>query len=171
MPPLNKGHPSNPKPETTFDTGPLAGKPVPDLLKRGNIDVNHRPGIKNDDGSVSSIFSVTIPLDKDGSVWKGKYEEAPAYALVPSIADGKFLTANGKIPPLANKDDSKLTPAQRREKQKQISQLEDAATDHYSKTRQHLGVFASDKAANDYATKTHAYMNDGTDRKVYTPSY
>lgn len=146
-----------PPPAVTFDYGPLQGKPVPDLLQQGNIDLNHRPQIKNADGSSSTIFSMTIPVNKDGSPWKGKYEKAPAYALVPSIANGKFLTADGKIPPKGD------TAALRK--------LEDAATAYYAKTRQHLGVFKSSRAAEKYANLTHAYGADGTDKKVYTPSY
>jgi hypothetical protein len=141
----------------TFDAGPRAGKPIAGLVQRGNIDLNHRPGIKNADGTHSSIFSMTIPIDKDGSVWKGDYEKAPAYALVPSIANGKFLTPDGKKPNERNK--------------KQMSQLEDAATDYYAKTREHLGVFASSDAADKYAGSTHAYMPDGSAKKIYAPSY
>lgn len=100
---------------------------------------------------------MTIPINKDGTPWNGKYEDAPQYALVPSIANGKFLTPDGKKP---NEKDKKA-----------MSKLEDAATKQYAKTREHLGVFSSDRAANDYAGATHAYMNDGTDKKVYTPSY
>lgn len=140
-----------------YDQGPLSGKQVSGMLQQGNIDVNHRPGISNADGTHSSIFSMTVPVDKNGEVWKGAYDKAPGYALVPSIANGKFLTPDGKKP---NEKDKKA-----------MSQLEDAATDYYSKTKQHLGVFASSQAADKYAGQTHAYMNDGTAKKVYTPSY
>ena len=141
----------------SYDNGPKAGKPVAGLLQRGNIDVNHRPGIANADGTHSSIFSMTIPVNKDGSVWTGDYEKAPAYALVPSIANGKFLTPDGKKPNERNK--------------RAMSQLEDAATDYYAKTRQHLGIFSSGNAADTYAGEIHAYVNDGTEKKVYMPSY
>jgi hypothetical protein len=159
---------------TVYDTGPLKGKPVDGLLQQGNIDVNHRPGITNDDGTHSSIFSITVPINKDGSSWKGKYEDAPQYALVPSIANGKFLTPNGKIPlnaDLPEDEVRKLSPSQQETRQEQLGKLEDAATKYYDKTREHLGIFSSKDAANKYAEATHAYMNDGTDRKVYTPSY
>lgn len=141
----------------SFDIGPKAGQPIPGMIQKGNVDVNHRPSITNEDGSHSSIFSMTVPVDQNGDVWKGSYESAPRYALVPSIANGRFLTPNGKIPV---KGDSKGLEA-----------LEKKSTDYYDKTREHLGIFASEKAANDYAEKTHAYMNDGTARKVYAPSY
>ena len=127
------------------------------MVEKGNIDVNHRPLIVNADGSHSSIYSVTVPINKDGSLWRGDYEKAPRYALVPSIANGKFLTPDGKIP--------------RRDNKQAQSELEDAAARYYEKTRQHLGVFSSDKTADQYADKTHAYVNDGTDKKVFAPSY
>ena len=47
---------------------------------------------------VRLFFPSLIPLDEHNNVWKGEYEEAPRYALVPSIAGGKFLTPDGKIP-------------------------------------------------------------------------
>jgi hypothetical protein len=47
----------------TYEVGPLKGQIVPGLVQQGNIDVNHRPGITNDDGSKSSIYSMTVPLD------------------------------------------------------------------------------------------------------------
>lgn len=139
-----------------YDAGPFKGKGVPGLLKQGNVDVNHRPDVNNDDGSKSTIFSMTVPVNEDGSVWSGVYEKAPAYALVPSIVDGKFLTPDGKKP----KDGDKEA----------LQALEDKATDHYADTRQHLGIFSSSAAADKYAGATHDYGNDGTDRKVFTPS-
>jgi hypothetical protein len=139
-----------------YDAGPLSGKPVPGMVEQGNIDLNHRPQIKNDDGSSSTIFSVTVPVDKDGSVWKGKYEKAPAYALVPSIVDGKFLTPNGKIPAKGDKQ--------------ALQKLEDAATDHYSKSGEHLGIFQTPQAAEKFTDTSHAYGADGGKGYVFVPS-
>jgi hypothetical protein len=127
------------------------------MIEKGNIDVNHRPSITNADGSHSSIYSVTVPINKNGSLWKGDYAKAPRYALVPSIAKGKFLTPDGKMPARGNK--------------KAASALEDAAARYYDKTREHLGIFKSSDAADKYAGNTHAYMNDGTNKKVFAPSY
>lgn len=110
-------------------------------VKAGNIDVNHRPVIQNADGSHSTIFSMTIPIGK------GKW------ALVPSIVGGKFLTKDGKMPDMKDK--------------KAMEKLEDAAYDHYEKTGEHLGIFESQKAADDYANATHDYMPSGSDEKVY----
>lgn len=107
----------------------------------GNIDVNHRPVVKNADGSHSTIFSMTVPAEN------GKW------ALIPSIVDGKFLTPDGKMPNMADKQ--------------AMMRLEDAATEHYKKTGEHLGIFVSPEAADAYASATHAYMPDGTERKVF----
>lgn len=139
-----------------FDAGPLAGTPIKGLLTEGNIDVNHRPSILNADGTHSSIFSMTEPINADGSIWNGPYEKAPRYALVPSIANGKFLTPDGKKP---NENDKAA-----------MERLEDAARSYYSKTRQQLGIFSSGDAADRYAGATHTYMNDGTTRRIFAPS-
>lgn len=149
--------PKEPSDDLAYDNGPQVGKSVDGLLKRGNVDVNHRPDIKNDDGSHSSINSMTVPLGKDGHSLPWGDKGIVSYALVPSIADGKFLTPNGKMP---KKGDEKANQA-----------LEDKATEYYDKTREHLGIFKTDTAANKYAGKTHAWGNDGTSKKIYHPSY
>jgi hypothetical protein len=148
---------ATPDSQLTYDIGPQQGTSINGLVQRGNIDVNHRPQIKNADGSSSTIFSMTVPVGKDGHSVPWDSPNVAGYALVPSIADGKFLTPNGKKPSETDKV--------------AMQQLEDAATAHYDKTRQHLGVFSSDKAAETYAGSTHAWGNDGTARKVYMPSY
>lgn len=131
--------------------------------------MNHRVGVTNPDGTHSSIFSMTVPVSKDGhSVsWNDPHfkQKVTGYALVPSLKpDGKFMTPNGKMPPNAEH------PKTQAEKDA-VSRLEDAATDYYNKTRQHLGIFKTEDAADAYATKTHAYTPDGTSRQVFTPSY
>jgi hypothetical protein len=141
----------------SYDVGPLAGTRISGLLERGNIDVNHRPLIHNADGTHSTIDSMTVPIGKDGKSRQWGSPDIAGYALVPSIADGRFLTPDGKIPDAKNKD------AQQ--------QLEDAATAYYNKTGQHLGIFKTDKDADKYANQTHAFVPDGTSRKVYHPSY
>lgn len=152
---------------TVYDIGPMKGKPVSGMVKPGNIDVNHRPGIDNADGSHSSIFSTTIPLDKDGRVWEGDYDKAAMYALVPTIEHGHFMTKDGKLPPAlyCGKDpnSTEATDAKRH--------LEDRAGEYYTKTGEHLGMFTSSAAADKYAGQTHAWSNDGTSNKIYTPSY
>jgi hypothetical protein len=147
----------------TYDAGPLSGKPVSGMLSQGNIDLNHRPQIKNTDGTSSTIFSMTVPVGKDGHSVTWGSPSIVGYALVPSIVNGKFLTPDGKIPPSAE------NPKTQADKQA-LSQLEDAATQYYDKTRQHLGIFKTADAADNFATHTHSYGSDGTNRKVYVPS-
>ena len=148
---------------TSYDVGPQKGRLVPGMLSHGNIDVNHRIQVKNSDGSGSSIFSVTRPIDKDGKAIPWEVEGKPnpsikSYALIPGIDEkGKFFTADGKKP---NEKDKQV-----------IGQLEDRAADYYNKTGHHLGIFKTSKDADTYAGQTHAWTNDGTDKKVYTPSY
>jgi len=144
--------------KTVYDTGPLKGNPVPGMLDIGNIDLNQRPSIKNDDGTSSSIFSMTVPVGKDGLPREWGKADVIGYALVPSIADGKFLTKNGKMP---KADDKKA-----------MQMLEDEATKYYTKTKQHLGIFKTPQDANSFATRTHAYgPKEKTTDKVYVPSY
>jgi len=120
--------------------------PLPSgMVQQGNIDVNHRPVIWNKDGTPSTIFSATIP------VGQGKW------ALVPTIANGKFLTPSGDIP---NENDRKA-----------MSGLEDRAYDQYQKSGEHLGIFKSQKDADSFANKTHAFMPNGRNEQVYLPSY
>lgn len=148
--------PAPEKPQLTFDAGPDAGKSIDGMIERGNIDVNHRPSIKNADGSHSSIFSMTVPIGADNRPLPWGDPKVRAYALVPSIASGKFLTPDGNMPAKGDK--------------KALEKLEARATDYYDKTGQHLGIFATEQAANKYANATHAYGNDGSDRKVFAPS-
>jgi hypothetical protein len=144
------------EPQLTYDVGPLQGKPISGLVQRGNIDVNHRPQIKNADGSSSTIFSMTVPIGKNGHSVPWDSSSIAGYALVPSIADGRFLTSDGKKP-LENDRAA-------------MQQLEDAATAHYDETRQHLGIFSSPETAEAYTKNSHAWGNDGTARKIYMPS-
>jgi hypothetical protein len=139
----------------------MAGKPVPAMLERGNVDVNHRLQIKNADGTGSSIFSVTIPLDGSGKTvpWELSGKPNPAiakYALVPGIDNnGRFFTPDGKKPQSGHLDEDG----------------EARAAAYYTKTGQHLGIFSSSDGADKYASHTHAWKNDGTGKKVFVPSY
>lgn len=135
---------TRPGPTAPSEAGatPAAASEYKGMVKQGNIDVNHRPTIKNADGSHSTIYSVTVPIE-DGK-----------WVVIPSIVDGKFLTSDGKMPKRGSKDDKAL---------------EDKAFEHYKTSGEHLGIFDSLKAADNFTSKTHAYMPDGTDRKVYLP--
>lgn len=92
-----------------------AGLPKP--VVPGNIDLSKRPVLKNDDGSVSTIETITVsfePKDKDGKLGK------PEFVVIPTIIDGKRVS-------------------------------EEQAVQHYIKTDQHLGKFASQEDADTYA--------------------
>ncbi len=99
---------------------------------------------------------MTVPLDAQGNPLSWGHPNVTQYALVPSIANGRFLTPSGQMPA---ENDVRAN-----------QQLEDAATKYYAKTRQHLGIFKTADHANKYAGDTHDYGNDNTPRKVYTPS-
>ena len=133
-----------PGPPAGYDPG-TGVMPPSDMTDVGNIDVNHRPVIWNDDGTPSTIYSATIPVA--GGKW----------ALIPTIADGKFMTLDGKIPKEGDKE--------------AFQKLEDAAAERYAKTGEHLGKFKSQKAADDYATATHAFMPNGGPEKVFISHY
>ena len=135
----------------------MAGKPVVDMLRRGNVDVNHRLQINNSDGTGSSIFSVTVPLDRTGQAVPWESPNIANYALIPGIdQNGKFFTPNGKKP----KGESY-----------EGTDGEEKAAAYYNRTGQHLGIFKTAEAANNYASHTHAWKNDGSAKKVYVPSY
>jgi hypothetical protein len=118
------------------------------MLEQGNIDVNHRvphwhdPEEKQRSGAdVATIYSSTVPIG-DGR-----------WALIPTLdPSGKYLTSDGRFPKPGSEDQKAL---------------EDRAYEQYKKTGQHLGIFDSHFAADDYASATHAWLPDGTDKKVY----
>lgn len=113
------------------------------MHKIGNIDVNNRPVVHNDDGSISTVFSTRAPLG-DGK-----------WALIPTIVNGKFLTPSGKKP-------NEKNPAE-------MQALEDAATEHFKKSGEHLGIFDSPDAADKFAEITHAWTPTGTGEQVFLP--
>ena len=118
-------------PPTTISPGatnPIGFHPVPGMIQPGNIKLNNRPVVKNDDGSESTEYSVSIA--------NGKGQEV----LLPTIVDGRFLTPNGKIPIHDSKEEKEMFRA---------------AWQHYLQTGEHLGIFDTPEHANSYANIVH----------------
>lgn len=73
---------------------------------------------------------------------------------MPSVVNGRFMTPDGKIPPLGHEDANGKyirTPQQQA--------MEDRAWEHYKQTGEHLGKFSSADNADAYAEILH---NRGT---------
>jgi len=106
------------------DYGPKA---APGLVERGNIKLTGRPIIVNDDGSHSSEYSMS-------------FEENGKEVLIPTIANGKFFTPDGKFP----KTDTEEKEMNRR------------AIEYYHKTGEHMGKFDTPAHADAYAEAVHS---------------
>jgi hypothetical protein len=107
------------------------------LVVPGNLSIWDRPTIQNDDGTHSSELSFS--REEDGQE-----------VLVPTIVRGKFLTPDGKIPPLGHKDKSGKyipTPLEKA--------MQKRAWAYYQETGEHLGKFDSVDDADAYAEILH----------------
>lgn len=109
---------------------------------KGNIDLNDRPIIKNSDGSISTVFSMTIWPDDDAvQKYGNKFaEDKGKYILIPGVRKGL---------------NRKMTI--------------DEAYQWYQKTGEHLGKFNSDADAEKYAENLHEdqallYSNNTSDK-------
>jgi hypothetical protein len=98
------------------------------LVEAGNIQIWDRPSVQNPDGTYSSEYSTSFQDDKGHEV------------LVPTVVNGKFLTPDGKKPPEGSDAEKAMFKA---------------AWDHYLKTGENLGKFASAEEADAYATRLH----------------
>lgn len=102
------------------------------LAEKGNLNIDNRPTVKNDDGSYSTEYSTS-------------FEDKGKEVLVPTIVNGKFLTPNGKKPPEGSAAEK---------------QMFKNAFAHYKQTGEHLGKFSSPAAADAYAIKLHNRGNE-----------
>ena len=98
------------------------------MVTPGTIDLNRRPVVNNADGSHSSEFSVSFRDDKGREI------------LVPTVVNGKFLTPDGKKPPEGSAEEQAM-------KQR--------AWQHYLRTGEHMGMFATYQQADAYADTAH----------------
>jgi hypothetical protein len=101
---------------------------APGLVEPGNLELNGRPIIHNEDGTHSSEYSTSFGTDQ-GEV------------LVPTIVNGKFLTQDGRKPPVGSQAEKDMFAA---------------ARDHYRKTGEHLGIFDTPDNADTYAEEVHS---------------
>jgi len=106
-----------PAPASQPSAKPAAPAPAPaanaqGLLTPGNIDLNRRPIVRNADGSISTVRSITITDDKGRAI------------LIPTVV-GHRVVSNQE------------------------------AIQHYKQTGEHLGIFNSEDAADQYAQSLH----------------
>jgi hypothetical protein len=111
---------------------------IPGLKEPGNIDLNNRPVIQNEDGTHSSEYSISFGTDK-GEV------------LVPTIANGRFLTPDGKKPKPGSQAEKELFGY----KDTKGIFHKGSAQKYYEKTGQHLGIFDKPEHADAYADLVH----------------
>ena len=106
------------------------------LIEPGNLNIRNRPTIENDDGSHSSELSFSR-------------EENGKEVLVPSIVNGRFMTPDGKMPPMGHEVDGKYVPTPEEQA------MYDRAWQHYRETGEHLGKFDTPDHADAYAERLH----------------
>ena len=128
MAPPNDTPPTPAPPGLPANYDPNLGVIAPGLVEPGNLELNGRPIVRNDDGTHSSEFSTSFGTDK-GEV------------LVPTVVGGRFLTPDGKKPASGSKEEKDMFSA---------------ARDHYKRTGQHLGIFDSPENADTYANAVHS---------------
>ena len=82
--------PANPRPE--YPTAQAAGISEYNVIEYGNINLNLRPIVKLKDGSIATIFSITIT--------EGTTAANRVHALIPTISDDgvKITDKEARIP-------------------------------------------------------------------------
>lgn len=124
------------------------------LVAAGNLPIWNRPTIQNANGSHSSELSFSR-------------EDNGKEVLVPSIVSGKFMTPDGKMPPLGSQDKSgKYIPTP------EEKAMQDRAWQHYENTGENLGKFANPDDADAYANVLHnrGGYNYGTPSSIMDPT-
>lgn len=124
------------------------------MLVPGNINLHGRPIIRNADGSFSTEFSTSFG-DRQGRE-----------VLVPTIANGRFLTPTGTRPPAGYRDNTGRYHPTREEKA-----MWARARQRYAQTGEHMGIFDTPANADAYAWQVHNRpMIGNLPLHVYTPS-
>ena len=107
------------------------------LVEAGSLPIDNRPTVQNANGSHSSELSFSR-------------EDNGREVLVPSVVDGKFMTPDGKMPPLGHKDaGGKYVPTP------EEKAMQDRAWQHYKDSGENLGKFDSPANADAYANLLH----------------
>ena len=104
------------------------------MVEQGNINLNGRPVVKNNDGTVSTEYSTSFG-DEDGHE-----------ILVPTVVKGKFLTPDGKKPQEGSDAEKAMFKA---------------AQQHYEDTGENLGKFDNPDHADAYADIVHSRQMSG----------
>ena len=112
------------------------------MLVPGNIDLNHRPTVKNADGSESTEYSTSFQDENGHEV------------LIPTVIGGRFFTPKGTKPPVGSDAEKKMIQA--------------AIAYHRSDpTHPHLGVFDSAENADAYAEIAHSSKRNPNGEPMY----
>jgi hypothetical protein len=133
LPPGLMRKPAAPDPSQTMAVANPKG-----LVEPGTLPIWNRPTVQNADGSHSSELSFSRE-DEDGNE-----------VLVPAVVNGKFMTPDGKMPPLGHEDRrGKYVPTP------EEKAMQDRAWEHYEQTGEHLGKFKDTDSADAYAEILH----------------
>lgn len=103
--------------------------PTPKPLIPGNIDLKKRPVVKNADGSISTVKSVSFGLPG------GKEILLPQIKEIQQLPGSKRVGQDLSAPPFKGTK---------------------AVLDEYKRTGKHLGIFKDAKSATAYAKALHA---------------
>jgi len=98
------------------------------LVERGNLPIWNRPIVQNQDGGISSEYSMSSEDEKGNE------------ALYPSVVGGRFLNKTGTLP--QSDEEEKL--------------LQQNARRHFEKTGENLGKFSDPYLADEYAQLLHS---------------
>ena len=123
-----------PSAKTLFTAGHPEG-----LVKAGNIDILHRPNVKNPKGGFSSVLSETVGI--------GDKKHPGLTAVIPTVL-GNTKSTKGQKPRIVSPDE---------------------ALKHFKETGENLGIFASLAAAEKYGDLLHQHRRGVRARNLTGP--